>query len=246
MYIAAAGAHVQSERLKVLSNNLANVDTPGFKHEMAVFQSRHAEAIEQGEATAGSGSINDVGGGVGLAETVTNFAQGNLRETRVETDMAIDGDGFFVVEKDGQPLLTRAGDFRMSTEGRLITRQGHAVLSSEGAPVVLDPLLPWQLQEDGAIEQAGRRTLLGLVRPRSMGDLAKAGENLFSPLADVRPIPAGQRRVLGGYLEQSTVKPALQMMELVETSRAYEANVRMIQNQDHMIGSLVNRLLRST
>ncbi|MFV1968444.1 MAG: flagellar hook-basal body protein [Pirellulaceae bacterium] len=246
MYIAAAGAHVQSERLKVLSNNLANVDTPGFKHEFAVFQARHTEAIERGEAEAGSGSINDLGGGVGLAETTTSFEQGNLRETRIETDMAIDGEGFFQVEKDGKSFLTRAGNFHMSTEGRLMTRQGHSVLSVEGQPIELDPTLPWNLFEDGTIDQVGLRIPVGLVKPRSLGDLAKAGENLFSPLADVFQVPAGQRRILRGYLEQSTVKPALQMMELIETSRAYEANIKMIQNQDNMIGSLINRMLRSS
>jgi flagellar basal-body rod protein FlgF/flagellar basal-body rod protein FlgG len=245
MYIAAAGAHVQSERLRVLSNNLANVDTPGFKHEMAVFQARHAEAIERGEDQAGSGSINDIGGGVNLAGTTTSFSQGNLQATHIETDMAIDGDGFFQVEKDGQQFLTRAGNFHVDTTGRLMTRQGHAVLAADGKPIALDPTLPWQLFENGVIDQEGDQIPLGLVKPQSLGDLAKAGENLFSPLAEVSPVPTGERRVLQGFLEQSTVKPALQMMELIETSRAYEANIKMIQNQDHVIGSLLSRMLRS-
>lgn len=127
-----------------------------------------------------------------------------------------------------------------------MTRQGHSVLSVEGQPIELDPTLPWNLFEDGTIDQVGLRIPVGLVKPRSLGDLAKAGENLFSPLADVFQVPAGQRRILRGYLEQSTVKPALQMMELIETSRAYEANIKMIQNQDNMIGSLINRMLRSS
>jgi flagellar basal-body rod protein FlgF/flagellar basal-body rod protein FlgG len=232
--------------LKVISNNLANADTPGFKHQLAVIQARHAEAIEQGLEEAGSGSVNDVGGGTRLAETVTSFAAGNLRRTNVETDVAIDGDGFFHVEKEGQPLLTRAGDFHMASDGRLVTRQGHSVLSAEGQPIVLDPTIPWNLQDDGVIDQAGSRVPLGLVQPRSLGDLVKVGENLFRPLADVMQVPREQRRVRQGYLEQSNVKPALQMMELIETSRAYEANIKMIQNQDQMIGSLISRMLRAS
>ena len=103
MYISAAGADVQSRRLQVLSNNLANVDTPGFKRELAVLQSRHAEAIERGEDYPDSRSINDVGGGVRLAETVTDFGGATVRQTGIPTDMAIEGDGFFLVERvDGR------------------------------------------------------------------------------------------------------------------------------------------------
>jgi len=244
MYISAAGADVQSRRLQVLSNNLANVDTPGFKRELAVLQSRHSEAIERGQDYPNSRSINNVGGGVRMAETVTDFGGATVRQTGISTDMAIDGDGFFLVERDGHQLLTRAGNFRVSPDGRLLTQQGHSVLSNKGTPVVLDPQQPWKLLENGALEQAGARTYLAVVKPRSLGDLVHAGQNLFAPLASTVPLPVPQRRVLGGFLEQSTVKPAQEMMELIETSRAFEANVRMIQNQDNIIGSLVNRVLR--
>ena len=243
MYISAAGAHTQSQRLQILSNNLANVDTPGFKRELAVFQARHAEAIQQGDEAPGSGNLDDIGGGVTLAETITDFSPGNLRKTDVPTDIAIDGDGFFLVEKDGQQLLTRAGNFHFSTDGRLQTEQGHSVLSTGGEPVVIDSTLPWRLLESGSFSQEGTLTPIALVRPQSHGDLVKAGQNLFSPLAEVFPVASGERRVQGGFLEQSSVEPAIEMMELIETSRAYEANVRMIQNHDHMIGALVNRVL---
>ena len=246
MYISAAGADVQSARLQVLSNNLANADTPGFKREIAILQARHAEAIERGDVAAGQRGIDDVGGGVRLAETVTDFSTGALRQTGNKTDLAINGDGFFLVDKAGQPLLTRAGNFHFSTTGQLQSEQGYPVMSLEGEPVAIDPILPWAFTEDGGIEQGGDRLLLALVRPASRGDLVKAGENMFSPLADVAPVPTAERSVKSGYLEQSGVKPALEMMELIETSRAYEANIRMIQSQDQMLGSLVNRVLRQS
>jgi flagellar basal-body rod protein FlgF/flagellar basal-body rod protein FlgG len=245
MYISAAGAQVQSERLRVLANNLANVDTAGFKREEAIFQARFAEAIERGEDQPGSRSINDSGGGVRFAETITDFSKGNLRQTGEDTDLAIDGDGFFLVEKDGEQQLTRAGNFRLSAEGRLETQQGHAVLAADGKPLTIDPRLPWRVSESGAVEQADRRTYLALVKPRSLGDLAKAGVNYFTPLAPVAPVAVAERRVRSGYLEASTVVPSVEMMELIETSRAFEANVRMIQNHDQMMGALVNRVLRT-
>jgi flagellar basal-body rod protein FlgF len=243
LYVSAAGADVQNQRLQILSHNLANVETPGFKRELAVLQAQYAEAIEQGETTAGTGSLDDLGGGVRLAETVTDFSVGNFRQTGRHTDLAIDGDGFFVVQREGQQFLTRAGNFHVSAAGQLQTDHGLAVLAADGQPVIIDPTRPFQVQEDGSLAQENAQVALALVRPQSLGDLAKAGDNLFLPLADVSPVANGQRRVLTGFLEMSTVKPAQEMMELIETSRAYEANVRMIQNHDHMIGALVNRIL---
>lgn len=246
MYISAAGADAQSARLQVLSNNLANAGTPGFKREIAVLQARHAEAIERGDVAAGQRGIDDIGGGVRMAETVTDFSTGAVRQTGSATDLAINGDGFFLVDKQGEPLLTRAGNFHFATSGELQTEQGYPVMAADGGPVAIDPLQPWSVSETGGIEQAGSTQLLALVRPASLGDLVKAGENMFSPLAATPPVPTEARNVKPGYLEQSTVKPAIEMMELIETSRAYEANIRMIQSQDQMIGSLVGRLLRQS
>jgi flagellar basal-body rod protein FlgF len=244
MYISAAGADVQSQRLQVLSNNLANVATPGFKREFAIFQARHAEDIEKGRDQAGSRSVNDLSGGVKWAESVTDFSGGTLEQTGNPTDFALEGEGFFLVGKGDQNLLTRAGNFHFAPDGRLLTDQGYPVLGADRQPIAINPAAPWQLLEQGFVSQAGNQIPLAIVQPQSLGDLAKAGENLFSPLAEVRDVAPGERRVASGFLEQSAVQPALEMMELIETSRAYEANVRMIQNQDHLLASLVNRVLR--
>ena len=82
------------------------------------------------------------------------------------------------------------------------------------------------------------------MKPKSLGDLVKFGDNLFRSLADVDPVVANERRVAGNSLELSAVKPAAEMVNLIETSRAYEANIKMIQNHDAMTGGLVGRLLR--
>jgi flagellar basal-body rod protein FlgF len=245
VYMSAAGANVQSRRMEAISHNLANVDTPGFKAELAVIQARASRDMQLGSDYPGSGSINNLGSGVGLVETVTNFSKGAIRKTGAAWDMAIDGDGFFVVEDDGEQLLTRSGNFRLSPNGQLETDQGFAVLSNDGAPVIVDPSLPWTLHEDGFLAQAGGGQYIGLAQPSSPGDLARAGENTFRPLAPVQSVPLTQRKVMGGFLEMSQVKPTRAMMEMIETSRAYEANVRLIQSQDQLTGSLINRILKS-
>jgi flagellar basal-body rod protein FlgF/flagellar basal-body rod protein FlgG len=246
LYISAEGARAQTERMEVIASNLANVDTAGFKRELAVFQARYAEAIEQGRDDPGSGSINDVGGGVMLRLTKTDFSPGPMKRTEALTDLAIQGQGFFVVQKDDQQYLTRAGNFQITAEGNLVTQQGYAVLSDGGSPIAIDPTAgPFEVTPGGAIRQGGSAQTLAMVQPASVGDLAKVGENLFKPLAEPQPVAESDRRVGWGYLEMSSVRPTTEMVQLIEAARGVEANVNMMQTQDQMLSQLITRVMRS-
>jgi len=245
LYIAAEGAHAQAKRLEVIANNLANVDTAGFKRQLAIFQARYAEAIEQGEDQPGSGSINQVGGGVMVRETPTDFTPGPLERTEIPTDVALEAEGFFLVEKDGQRFLTRAGNFRLSSRGELVTQQGYLVLGEDGAPIVLpQPSRPFDINSAGEIVQGGFRRLLAVVKPASGDTPERVGENLFRTQNEPEPLPPAQRKVLQGFLERSGVRPALEMLELIEASRLIEANLNLVKAQDQMLSGLVGRLLR--
>jgi flagellar basal-body rod protein FlgF/flagellar basal-body rod protein FlgG len=245
LYLSGAGADVQRQRLEVLSNNLANVNTPGFKRELAVLQARAAEEIEQGTAHPGSKSLNDLGGGVFVRETQTDFNQGMLQATGKDTDLAIEGEGFFQVAGEDGPLLTRAGDFTLDVTGRLVTQTGREVLAEGGEPIILDRRFPIQVTEHGLVRQGDIEIPLAVVKPGSPADLVKVGENLFRPLDAVRPVPPAERSIRQNMLERSTVRPVIEMVQLIETSRAYETNIRMIQHQDEMSGQLLSRVLRS-
>lgn len=249
MYISASGAEAQSRRIEVLTNNLANADTPGFRRSLAVLQARDSEAIERGLDHTGSGSINDLGGGVSMSETVTDFAPGSIRTTNSFTDMSIqdDGRGFFVVEKDGQQLLTRAGNFHFASNGELQTPSGYSVLDVGDNPITKNPNTSHQqFNSNGTITQGDQSVQLKLVKANSKGDLVRVGENMFSSLAETIPLTAEERKVANKSVELSSVKSATEMMHLIEASRAYEANVRLIQHQDQMVGTLVNRVLKQS
>jgi flagellar basal body rod protein FlgG len=193
------------------------------------------------------GSINDLGGGVRVLATKTDFSPGPLKSTGIPTDFAIQGDGYFVVNKDGHAMLSRAGNFTFNAENQLVDTSGHLVMSDVNAPVTIDPEAgPWQLTPDGGILQSGDVTPLALVRPKSPGDLAKHGENLFLPLGPTEPLDAEERSVVGGTLETSGIKPTMEMMELIESTRAFEANVNMIRSYDQMIDTLVSRVLKES
>ncbi len=242
-YLSAAGANVQNRRLEVISHNLANVDTPGFKPEASIFQARLSEAAEQGTAHPVIGGAEAISGGVQMHETVTSFASGPIKKTGIPTDMALVGDGFFeVADAEGRRMLTRAGDFTLDGAGNLITQQGYSVLSADGEPVAIDPALPYRVLEDGRIAQGGASVALSVVEPQHISELARAGENMFLPLSETRP--AADRRIRSGYLEQSAVRPTTAMMEMLEATRAFETNMRMIQNQDSLTRQLVARMLQ--
>jgi flagellar basal body rod protein FlgG len=246
MYLSAAGAFAQSQRMETIAHNIANVGTTGFKRELGVLQSRSAEEIEQGLISPGRGAIEDVGGGTLLGETSTDFGLGPLRETGELTDFALpQADTFFAVRKDGEEYLTRAGNFHFRPDGVLITDKGYPVLGADGGQIQIDRELPFTVTTRGEILQAGELRPLAVRQPQSLGDLVREGENLFRPIGDPpASVPEAQRQVYWKHLEMSAVQPHREMIEMITTSRAYEANVRMMQNHDGMLGNLLSRLLK--
>ena len=246
LYISAEGAQAQSRRLEVIANNLANVGTVGFKRDLGILQSRYSEAVQQGYATPGAGSIGDLGGGVRFQETKTDFSTGPLKRTGEPTDAALTCDGFFLVRKGQETLLTRAGDFRLTAAGQLVTQQGYPVLGEGNASITINPANgPWDITASGEVVQGDNRQPLAIVKPGSLGDLVKTGENLFRPLAPPLPLPPAQRNVAPGYLEMSGVQPTTEMTTMIEASRMLEANVNVLKSQNQMLEGLISRVLRA-
>jgi flagellar basal body rod protein FlgG len=242
MYISAEGAMAQSLRLETIANNLANVDTVGFKKDTATFQARFAEEIARGLAPAGDGTINDVGGGVMVAEASTDYSPGPMKNTGIDTDFALRGRGFFVVEHNGKQMLTRAGNFQRTPEGMLVTAGGDPVLNDEGTPTILPG--PFQFREDGTFFTESGAVRLAVAEPESLGDLVKVGDNLFEPLARVGALADEFRSVAQGFNESSGVVAVREMTDMIETTRAFEANVNMIRYHDQAFGTLISRILK--
>ncbi len=245
MYLSASGAHVQNHRLEVLSNNLANINTPGFKPSLAIAQARHNKAIEDGEISPHSGTLADIGGGVKIQPTQTIFDNGPIETTGNPTDFAIhDDNSFFVVQRGEENFLTRAGGFVFNSSGQLTNTNGDHVIGVDGNPIQIDPSRHFDVHNNGILQQDGRNIALMLSRPESLGDLARVGDNLFRPLAETQPVPQNERAVVSGSLEKSAVNPTTAMMELIEATRAYESNLRLIQHHDQAYGNLIGRLLK--
>jgi len=246
LYLSAAGAQSQSQRLEVIANNLANVDTVGFKRELAIFQARYAEAVHQGTSSFGDGSPDDISGGVQIQKTTSDLSCGPLRETGGASDVAIPGDGFFMVRKGQDTLLTRAGNFRVTSAGELVTQQGYPVLSDSGGPITVAPEGgPWEITAAGELRQGDNVQNLAMVRPDSPGDLVKVGENLFRTAAGTQPLPPAEHALRPGYLEMSSVQPTTEMVSLIEASRLAEANINLLQAQNQTLSDLISRVLKA-
>ncbi|MDR1268620.1 MAG: flagellar hook basal-body protein, partial [Planctomycetaceae bacterium] len=234
LYISSEGAMAQEYRMQTIANNIANLETPGFKRELALQMARHTESVAIGEIEFGSGYITDIGGGVHTIGTRTEFKQGPISPTEVESDLAIQGDGWFQVRdmSNGEMFLTRAGNFQVDQNGMFVTEWGRSrfqLLDIEGEAVTLpDPnSKTWHITDDGVVHEQGigRVQQIALVQPLNMKEMVKTGENVYRLEGEYRDFDLAERpRIRSGHLEMSATNPSTEMIEMIVASRAVETN----------------------
>ncbi|MGE3107761.1 MAG: flagellar hook-basal body protein [Phycisphaerales bacterium] len=249
--ISASGVMTSLYRQNVLSNNLANVGTPGFKPDLPYIKQREAVRREDGLMNLPSNRLLErLGAGALLGFNRTSSAQGDLEVTGNPLDAAIRGAGYFVVEasaRDGEKRirLSRDGRFTLNEEGTLVTAaSGLAVLDESGRTITIDRSAgPVSIGGDGSISQGGRPLArIQVSRVRGEPLLRKIGNNLYEPTsAQVQAMePASGVQVVGGSIERSAVDPVQAIMGITDAGNAVASNARMIQLQDDMIGRAIN------
>ncbi|QDU79133.1 Flagellar basal-body rod protein FlgG [Polystyrenella longa] len=251
LYLSAQGANAQSQRLDVIANNIANASTTGFKRDLAIFRQMdpHDKALGLDEDLPRN--LNDHTGGLVLDEVATDFANGPLSDTGSNLDIAITGPGFLQVSDGQKQFLTRDGQMSLNGNGELVTQEGSMrVLNAAGVPVTLPPnTTDVSISDTGAVSiSVDNKTMvpltqLGLVTPQDFKLLEKQGENLFTSHGPVDPAAANVS-VKQGYLEESSVEPVSEMLQMIETSRAFESNLNMAKYQDESLGLLLGSLAR--
>ena len=246
LYQSATGADLQSLRQDVISNNIANANTSSFKRDLAIFAVRPQQAELDGDLDDVPPPLQGHPGAAVVAETVTDFAQGPLQETGAAFDIALLGKGFFRVSNGQEELLSRSGSLTLNENSELVqTDTGLPVLDDKGDPIVVPPNTDINFGENGLVTAVDRVTgqpfVLGridLVHPNNPRGLEKVGDSLYRAAEGV--VTAGpELRVRQGYLEQSGVRPITEMLAMIESSRAFEANMNLIQNQDNTLGQLL-------
>jgi flagellar basal body rod protein FlgG len=249
LYLSAQGAETQSKRLDVISNNLANAQTGAFKRDLALFQENRPFDLENQTADDSFAGLNESTGGVTLAGVATDFSDGALVQTRGIYDVAITGPGFLQVSDGQQQLLTRNGKLSVNANGELVTQDsGHRVLGESGAPMTIGSQ-EIEIATDGTIFELGsdgarsRRGRLGLVTVDSTDGLEKVGNSFYRSAGETQPADADVQ-LHQGFVESSGTHSVLEMMQLIEASRAFETNVNMIKFQDEALGQLLQTVPR--
>ncbi|MDH3712540.1 MAG: flagellar basal-body rod protein FlgG [Gammaproteobacteria bacterium] len=257
LWVAKTGLDAQQSRMSVISNNLANVNTNGFKRDRAVFEDLMYQTVRQ----AGGQTSQDtelptglaLGTGVRLVATEKLHTQGNIVQTDNALDVAVNGRGLFeVVLPNGSAAYTRDGSFNIDSQGQLVTSSGYtvqpAITIPDGAQSVtigMDGTVSVMLAGNSSPTQVGTLQLSDFINPVG---LQAIGENLFTETAASGPAQPGTPglnglgRLLQGSLETSNVNVVEEMISMIETQRAYEMNSRAISTTDGMLQFLTNNV----
>ena len=257
LWVAKTGLDAQQTRMSVVSNNLANVNTTGFKQGRAVFEDLLYQTVRQ----SGGQSSQDtqlpsglnLGTGVRVVATEKLFTQGSMLNTGNALDVAVKGRGFFqVLLPDGNLAYTRDGTFQRNAQGELVTASGYLVQPSitipDGAQSITigtDGVVSIQLAGQPAPSQVGTLETVDFINPVG---LQPAGENLYIETASSGAAQAGTPGLNGfgsvvqGVLEGSNVNVVSELVNMIETQRAYEMNSKAISTNDQMMQYLNNNL----
>jgi flagellar basal-body rod protein FlgG len=250
LHVARTGLDAQQERMRVIANNIANVNTTGFKSDRANFQTLAYEQITQPGATSQGddqyATGTALGSGVQLVGTSRSDTQGDMQQTGNALDVAIQGNGFFQIQQpDGTTAYTRDGSFSLSSTGQIVTSDGKPVVPNmtipQGAAAVTigsDGTVSATLAGESQPTEVGKIQLASFVNP---GGLQAVGNNLLTQtqasgepqVGD--PGTEGRGTVAQGSLEASNVSVVEELVDMIETQRAYEVNSKMISATDQML-----------
>ncbi|CAM3850500.1 MULTISPECIES: flagellar basal-body rod protein FlgG [Rahnella] len=253
LYIAKTGLDAQQTNMDVIANNLANVSTNGFKRQRAVFEDLLYQTVRQPGAQS-SEQTNlpsglQIGTGVRPVSTERLFSQGNLSQTSNSKDIAVKGEGFFQVQlPDGTTAYTRDGSFQVDQNGQLVTSSGYQVIPAITIPanalsmtVGRDGIVSVTTQGQTAAQQVGQLTLSTFINNSGLESL---GENLYqetqSSGAPTESTPGlnGAGLLYQGYVETSNVNVAEELVNMIQTQRAYEINSKAVSTSDEMLQKL--------
>jgi flagellar basal-body rod protein FlgG len=258
LFVSATGMGAQQRQIDTVANNLANVDTFGYKKSRNNFQ----DLLYQIDRTAGSQSSQNTtvpvgihsGHGVKHVSTEKIFTQGDMKNTRVELDVALEGNGFFqILQPNGAIAYTRAGNFQKDQQGRMVTQDGFPVepeiivpQDARSVTIGMDGTISVQVGEESLPTPVGTMQLARFANPAGLSPM---GKNLYSPTVASgnaiveNPGANGMGTLNQGFLELSNVSVVDEMINMIVAQRAYEINSKAIQTSDDMLQT-ANQIIR--
>lgn len=244
MKIAARGMTVQMTKSDIVANNLANADTSGFKRDVHTVQSFREVLLDRIEARPSYGrGIGYLGFGASSGPMTVDFSSGGIQTTGNPLDLAIEGDGFFVIETPSEVCLTRDGSFTLNSLGELVTKDGYRVLGTHGAIQI--PQGELSVGRSGEVFVDGVNVArLVIWRTDNEDTLSKRGANLYRISSDVPIEEVDNPRIIQGCLERSNVNVVREMLEMIVGMRNFEACQRVLHGYDSTLDKCVNEVGR--
>lgn len=220
--------------MQSVANNLANMSTTGFRKEGVIF-SEYVKALDGREDSLSMALASG---------RMTDESQGALSQTGGTFDLAIEGEGFFMVETAAGERLTRAGAFTPNGEGELVTMDGNRLLDNGGSPVFVPPdARAITIAPDGTLSADGRPLAqIGLYTPTDPKQMFRENGVRFRVDGDVQPVETA--KIMQGYLESSNVNPVIEISRMIEVQRAYELGQSFLEQEDQRIRSVMQTLGR--
>lgn len=244
IYNSASGMITQKKKLDVVTNNLANTTTAGYKEDKLLtssFSEMYVAKLDNKNTVQSPSIIGSKSFGVHIDEVVTSFLHGNFEETGIYTDFALQGDGFFVVDTPQGMMYSKSGNFKVSADGILVTNSGYPVMSDSG--YIQTGFEKFSSSEDGYIETENGRYKMMIVDIEDKSLLRKQNDGLYAQ-SETLHLEAQNTKLRQGFLESSNVDLVKQMVEMIEISRNFEINQRMVKIQDERLGKSVNEIGR--
>lgn len=249
LYTAGSGMMLQMAKQDTIANNIANVNSAGYKKAVAVskafpemLMTRLGENKKEGFATYTSEPLEQIGSlgtGAALDGIYTDYSIGNLKRTDQTTDFAIGGEGFFVVETPQGECFTRGGEFKVNYEGLLTDNNGYPVLDSYDEYIYLDSD-DITVNSAGIISSNGEEiTQFKIVAFEDNNNLEKIGDNLFRAEGYFE---AENPEIVQGFIEESNVNAVKEMVNLITTVRAYESLQKIVQAEDEAIQTAIDKV----
>ncbi|MEN3014739.1 MAG: flagellar basal-body rod protein FlgF [bacterium] len=247
MQRAVEGMSYLVKAQEIITNNLANASTTGYKQDVTVVSnfgdllSKNVKDIEMTGMDSGAQVVVNDNPTLAVKQK-TSFAKGNLARTDIEFDFALDGNGFFAVSTPNGVRYTRNGSFTIDSDGILKTKDGAVVLGQKG-PIKIESN-KFEVKEDGTILVGGKEVdKLMVVDFQDYGALVKEGATYFKLSRDVQIVPANTR-VLQGFLETSNVNPIKEMVNMVNILRSFEMAQKVLQSQDEQMKKHIEQVSR--
>lgn len=250
LYTSASGLMAEMARTDVISNNLANINTSGFKKDRAIFRAfpeMNINRIDDPAVITPRDKIDPrpfigvLGTGAVVDEISTDFSRGTIENTSNPLDLALSGDGFFEVQTPAGVRFTRDGSFTRNEQGYLVTSEGYYVMGQNG-PIQLSDSSDISINPRGDVFSGGNFVdRLAVVSFADLRLLSKEGDNLYSTTQ--QPIDSNSE-VIQGALEGSNVNPIGEMVDMIAAFRAYEANQKVVKANDDTLSKAVNDIAR--